>query len=322
MLDLPDAHEYDRAVTASDGIDRWCSSTDWVLPLTASMRAVDPTAIRTPSGWGLFDRMTDEEGRRILMGVDRVWGFACPVIGRPGVWAEIAREIEPHGYDVIVIGGLVEGGHSWHEALAAFDRTHLLHRAGGITRRRADLRDGLDAWLGRRSSRFRQRLRRLARDAAHGSLTIEEADAEDGTALLDRLVAIEQQSWKGPVGEGLASPDMAAFYRLVLERLGPARTRALVARLDGVDVGYIVGGIRDSTYRGLQLSATAAAREVGAGHLLQFSQIERLCAEGVDTYDLGMDMTYKERWSDDTLATTTIAAFPRSGETWVNAGGR
>ncbi|HUW03947.1 MAG TPA: GNAT family N-acetyltransferase [Acidimicrobiales bacterium] len=312
MLDFADADDYDRAVDAMVGIDRWCSSTDWVLPLTAAMRPQDPMLLTTDSGWGLFDRATDADGRRILSGVDRVWGFACPVIGEPRVWAEIAEAITDVEHHVFLVPGLVEASPTWQDALSGLDPTHVLHRAGGITRCRADLREGFERWFGRRSPRFRQTMRRLRRDALHAGLVIEPVDADRASTLLDRLISIEQRSWKGAEGDGLSSPDMAGFYRLVLSRLGPQRTRCLVARLDGADVGYIVGGVRGPTYRGLQLSATEDVRSLGVGHLLQLDQIERLCDEGIGTYDLGMDIPYKRRWSDETLETTTIAAFCRS----------
>ncbi len=312
MLELPDAQAYDDAVARIDGIDRWCSSTDWVLPLTASMRPDDPIAVRTASGWGLFDRTTASDGRRILMGVDRIWGFACPVIGEPGVWSEIAGFACDGGVDAVIIGGLVEGGNAWNSALAGFDATHRLHRLGGITRRRAHLGDGFDAWFAGRSPRFRQRMRSLRREADHAGLHFVTITSTEPSAVLDRLIAIERRSWKGADDDGLMGAEMAAFYRLVLARLGPDRTRCLVARLDGQDVGYIVGGVRDSTYRGLQLSSAEEVHSLGVGHLLQLAQIERLCDEGLTTYDLGMDMPYKTRWSDHTLETTTIAAFPRS----------
>lgn len=312
MLELPDTDAYDEAVARTEGIDRWCTSSDWVLPLTASMRANEPFLVRTDHGWGLFERSTDSSGRLLVLGVDRVWGFACPVVGPPQTWAEITVELADEGAEALLLPGLVEGSASWVAALTALSPTHDLHRAGGIVRRRARLGDGFDAWFGRRSARFRQRMRRIRRDAEAAGVQIERVDDGDGRTddVLDRLIAIEAASWKGAADDGLCADEMASFYRLVLGRLG-ARTRCLVARLDGRDVGYVVGGVRDRTYRGLQLSHTAAVDRLGIGHLLQLRQIELLCDEDVDVYDLGMDMTYKRRWADEALATTVVAALPR-----------
>jgi CelD/BcsL family acetyltransferase involved in cellulose biosynthesis len=74
--------------------------------------------------------------------------------------------------------------------------------------------------------------------------------------------------------------------------------RISVAQLDGADVGYILGGVRNGRYRGLQLSYVESAQHLSVSHLLQLSEIKQLCENGVDTYDMGMDMEYKRRWSD------------------------
>ena len=50
----------------------------------------------------------------------------------------------------------------------------------------------------------------------------------------------------------------------------------LVARLDDRDVGFILGGIRGATYRGLQLSHDTGAAHLALGHLLQLHQLRLL----------------------------------------------
>ena len=42
------------------------------------------------------------------------------------------------------------------------------------------------------------------------------------------------------------------------------------------------------------------------GGLMQVRQIEHLCAEGVVTYDLGIDLDYKHRWADEPRDTLTL----------------
>ena len=44
--------------------------------------------------------------------------------------------------------------------------------------------------------------------------------------------------------------------------------------------------------------------------MLQLRQIEALQAEGVERYDLGMDMPYKRRWADRARDTLTLAILP------------
>lgn len=174
-----------------------------------------------------------------------------------------------------------------------------------MTRRVADLRDGSQEWLARRGPHFRRNLRRAARRAADQGLEVELV--RGGPALVDRAVAVDRRSWKGATGSGLAEPAMARFYRALATRLGPAGLRAGFARLDGADVGYILGAVRGDTYRGFQLGHDRAADHLSVGNLLQWHQIIALADEGVARYDLGMDMPYKLAWADDALALTTRA---------------
>ena len=133
-------------------------------------------------------------------------------------------------------------------------------------------------------------------------------DKQDNAAeLVQRAVAVERSSWKGREGSGLAEPSFAAFYLDMAERLAPSgRLRAGFARLDGRDVGFILGAVRSADYRGLQLAYAAAAAPLSLGNLLQLGQLERLAAEGIERYDLGQDMPYKAAWSDEVFVTETV----------------
>ena len=67
---------------------------------------------------------------------------------------------------------------------------------------------------------------------------------------------------------GIARRTVADFYRRLLWRLAPCdQLRLMVAVLDGRDIGYVVGGIRGSTYRGLQMAYDRDHAHIGVGHL-------------------------------------------------------
>jgi CelD/BcsL family acetyltransferase involved in cellulose biosynthesis len=104
---------------------------------------------------------------------------------------------------------------------------------------------------------------------------------------------------------------MQVFYRALVARLG-ARTRMIFARKNGEDVGFILGGVRDGTFRGFQFSYDERLKDVSLGGLLQLEQIRDLAAEGITTYDMGMDLEYKRRWADQPMDTVTIAVVRRS----------
>lgn len=200
----------------------------------------------------------------------------------------------------------------------SFSRFGSVMGGPGIGRQVAMIADA-DQWWSRRTPRFRRNLTRATRDARAAGvhfIDLSNQATESGTPLIDRLVGIELRSWKGAgliddedsSPTGIAAPDMQNFYRRMTDRLSDkGRTRIVVATLDGVDVGYILGGIRNGRYRGLQLSFTTEVRRLSIGHLLQLEEIRHLAATGLaHTYDLGMDMDYKRAWADRVEQSITL----------------
>ncbi|MBT8240495.1 MAG: GNAT family N-acetyltransferase, partial [Acidimicrobiia bacterium] len=112
--------------------------------------------------------------------------------------------------------------------------------------------------------------------------------------------------WKGVEGDGITSPGMTVTYRTMIDRLGArGRLRAAIARRDHRDVGFVLGGVRAGIYRGLQMSYSESVARLGVGHFLQAHQMQQLDT-GIHTYDLGMDMEYKRRWSDEIRSTVVV----------------
>ena len=171
----------------------------------------------------------------------------------------------------------------------------------------ASLAGGFDAWEGRRTRSFRRNLRQALRRAEDGGVTIEIADTCAAANIIDRLHTVERRSWKGMDGSGIESPEMGALYASLVADL--AHTNALrcaFARLNGRDVGFILGGVFGDTYRGLQLSFTEDVRAFSIGNVLQAHETARLCVAGVDRYDLGMDIPYKRNWGEQVVRTRTL----------------
>ena len=83
----------------------------------------------------------------------------------------------------------------------------------------------------------------------------------------------------------------------------PARHRWLVDD----DVVARSAPDRELGGRGFQFSFDRRLRELSLGSLMQRAQIAALCDEGIETYDLGMDVRYKRRWADRARDTLTLA---------------
>jgi CelD/BcsL family acetyltransferase involved in cellulose biosynthesis len=305
--------EIEAALDLTCDIDRWCSGPDWVVPvhlgfapdsellLLTNRSAADP-------GYALLARYRLADDRTMIAGLEPLWGFASPVLAADpeGFSRRLAPALAATGrWDVLVLPGMPDPrGPSSYAAqvvrgLAPLGRVNV---GRGITRQVADLRDGYGAWLARRTSRFRRNLRQARHRAGQVGLEIVDAGDGDGDEpdVFDRLLAIEKLSWKGQDRSGITSPEMAATYRMMVDRLAARRRlRVSVARLGGRDVGYILGGVRARRYRGLQLSYATEASALSVGHLLQDHQIRALCeGDEADAYDLGMDLDYKRRWAD------------------------
>lgn len=302
------------AVDATDGIDPWCSGPDWFFSVSSGFAPNGKHLyLRSEAGHGyaVIGYYRDLNRNLLLAGVEPLWGFACPLFGQriDALAEEVGAELAGHRHwRSLLINGLPPPPHPTTMAVAAgLERLGPVSVGEGITRRVADLSGGFDAWLANRSPRFRRNLRQAERRAAQRGLDIIEVASSDGVgaastpdALFDRLLAIEHQSWKGGESSGMTSDEMAAMYRHMTARLQARdRLEVSVARLDGVDVGYILGGIRNRRYRGLQISYRSDHPDLSVGNLLQLHQIRRLCAGDLaHTYDMGMDFGYKQRWAD------------------------
>jgi hypothetical protein len=318
--------EFDHAIRRTDDIDHFCSSSAWTFSADRALMPPRPLfARRTDDGWAALARVEHEAGRWSLEPLEAAWCLASPLActGDAGRFTrDLAAELARHTPDdVLFLAGLVEPSALFRALVAALaSQYHLSIDVVPQTRRfRASLRGGVDGFLTRRSPTFRTRLRQASQRATRSGVSFEPVTAHDGegaAALYARLLALEARSWKGMEGEGLAVPQMRAFYAEMLPRL--ARTgaiRAHVGTLDGKDVAMIVGGVvatpEGLVYRGLQFSFDDAHRSLSLGNLAQLAQIASLADEGVVLYDLGSEVDYKRRWGELCLETVTLVAVPR-----------
>lgn len=299
--------DLERAVDQTPSIDRWCSGPDWVYSAAAAFSPMSKTVLleHPGAGFALLAKHTLDDGGLVLAGMEPLWGFASPVFGQDlaAVAESLSRWLQADpSWGRLVLPGLPEDGTLLRTLARPLSRIGELGVAEGITRQVIDLSDGHDAWLQSRRPSFRRNLRNASRRAADVGMTFCSLDESPGITageVFDRIHTIESKSWKGKDGDGITSPDMAAFYTRLIDRLlERGRLRMTVAQIDGRDVGYIIGGIRQGRYRGLQLSYVQEHRSLSISHLLQRHQVTELASSGVETYDMGMDMEYKQRWAN------------------------
>jgi Acetyltransferase (GNAT) domain len=310
------ASDWNRVVALTDpaSIDPWCTSSDWA---SSAQRAFNPLAeviseIDATCGFAFATAPEAVPQGGALVPLEPMWLFGAPVVGvDPVEAANRATELlATRSERSVYLGGYVENSPWWHALINAFGKTCQLFGGEERERCRASFEGGVDGYLSRRTRVFRRNLRQGERRAADAGVSFEVIDQQTPDATLARLHRIEQQSWKGLDGSGIEGPDMAALYAHLILRLHAKNAFRSCVAIDseGNDLGFIFGGVRSGTYRGLQLSFTESARALGVGNLLQWHEIQRLCEEDLHTYDIGMDMEYKRLWTEDLFTTRLLIA--------------
>ena len=308
------ADDFDREVAVTPDIDRFCSSSAWILAAAAAlMPPRAPASYRGAGGYFAAMRGVHPAGFPYIEPVELAWGLAAPLIGRdpvPLVEAVVAMLAARRDWQLTIVTGLTADGPQ-RRALEHALPPRWERRAGTPTVRHvASLDGGVDGFLSRRSRELRKSLRKSQRAAAAAGVTFESvrsAPAGAAPALYARIQAVEAMSWKARDGVGISTGPMRAFYEHMLPRLcARDQQRILFARAGDRDIGYILGAVFEGEYRGLQFSYADHSAALGIGGLLQYHQIVELCTEGVERYDLGTEMDYKRRWAEDVMETEML----------------
>ena len=307
---------YDAAVERTPSVDRFCSSSYWIVPAIETLFSDhDPWIRRTEdgSGWVPLARGHHEAIGHYLQPMEASWGLASPIVGDDpeavvGAFVDEVRRAnqlpDQAGWDMLFLSGVFEDSPLFEAIIRNFRRNYVVGVGPTMGRHIASLEGGFDAWLDNRSSKFRRNLRRARRQADQKGVSFEyHRVAGDDTAgwsdHLSRIRSLERLSWKGREGSGIATGPMYDFYRKMIPMLAEdGALRVSYVTLDGVDIAYCFGGILGDLYRGLQLSYHDDYGDLSPGNLAQWAMLKGLCDEGITTYDMGQSMDYKERWSD------------------------
>jgi len=307
------ADDFDREVALTPGIDRFCSASAWILSAAAAlMPPRAPFAFRGRNGYLAMMRGVHPAGFPYVEPVELAWGLAAPLIGQDA--AALVDEVVPvlasrRDWQLAIISGHTVSGPQRRALDATLPARWERRRGQPTIRHVASLDGGIDGFLSRRSRDLRKSLRKSERAARARGMTFESvrASEHDANALYDRIQAVEARSWKSQEGVGIHAGPMRAFYGQMMPRLCKLdQQRTIFARLDGQDVGYILGAVMGGEYRGLQFSYDDSLSELGVGGLMQLEQVRELCAEGVARYDLGTEMDYKRRWAEDIMETEML----------------
>ena len=262
----------------------------------------------------LFRRSVLDDGRIALLPFDAIWGFASPVVALD---TDLARSVHAiatalrneSDWTATLVTGIKPASDLEGALIANLSQIGRLALADERVRAVASLQGGIAGYMSRRPRTFERNLRQATRRAGN-SVTFECADRSEPASIISRLHGVEQHSWKGLESSGIESPEMSALYGSLVWRLSVlGALRVTFAVRGGRDVGFVLGGVLGTTYRGLQLSFVEEVRALSIGNLLQWNELVRLCDDGVERYDLGMDMEYKRVWAEERFVTRPIVVF-------------
>ena len=314
------APDYDRAVAADPKIDAFCSRSAWILSFFEAFRPSAKLHVAREGDAFVALAAVDEPGVGVVLEpLESMWGFASPLIGDESsalLERTLADTYANAAARPLLLTGIPAARVRLDAVIRALSSRFALRPLPATLRYQASLAGGFESWLARRAHAFRRNLRAARKRTHEAGLVFESArpsNAEEAAEIYARALAIERDSWKTATGNGVDRGPMREFYARMLPRLAErGKLRALFATRDGVDLGYLYGGIAGELFRGLQFSFRENTRPLGLGNVLQAEMLERLCAEGLTTYDLGSQSAYKRHWGEAGLVTVGLLARPRS----------
>ncbi len=314
QIDLAaNADDFDREIAQTPDIDRFCSSSAWILAAqSALMPPRAPFAFRGTHGYFAAARGVHPAGFPYIEPVELAWGLASPLAGADS--EALAQEVVAllsarRDWQLAILAGMTGDGPQRRALERAMPARWERRRGTPTLRHVASLEGGVDGFLSRRSRELRKSIRKSLRAASDAGVTFESVRSapSQAAALYDRIQAVEQHSWKSHESVGISQGPMRAFYGAMLPRLCElGQQRTMFARFEGRDVGYILGAVAGDEYRGLQFSYDDELSRFGLGGLLQYHQIVALAEEGIGRYDLGTEMDYKRRWAEEIMETEML----------------
>ena len=299
----------------SDDVDQFCSSSLWGLPAhQALMPQRELAVLESESGYVALARGTSDHYGAYLEPMECMWQFASPFARKDFKLAhEFAEALETQWRDwnVVILTGLSPETIFFRELVVELEKHFQLTLIGKTGRVLADISDGVSGFLGRRSRGFRRSLSRARRDCTQREIEFQvcanSGSPAECSGFYQRILDIELRSHKGLAGQGIEQPGMREFYEQMMPRLAQVGAlRLIFARHEGEDVGFIFGGVKGRTFRGLQMSYDQRCADLSLGNVLQFKMVELLSDEGLNVYDLGSDIEYKHRWGEERFGTISV----------------
>lgn len=282
-----------------------CASAWQLTAFACSRRAGAPIVLRQSGNSQIAFVLTSTPDSYQLGPLEAHWHFGSPFLGPDalGLLEAVVEELRPvlqTGNIPITLSGLNPTGSHAAEIKTAFPhrRTYVQDRQAA-----ASLVGGIEGWLARRSPGFRRNLSRAQRRAQSAGIWFERVNPtspEEADTLYERMLAIEGESWKGPLRQGLLA--VSTFYRMLLHAYAERNhARVVFAKHGTEDAGFCFGGASGGIYRGQQTSYRDDLSSLSLGTLMHFETTQWLAEDGVWLQHFGpiqRAMPYKSRFCE------------------------
>ncbi len=258
----------------------------------------------------------------LVVSTTRVLGCAVtmmtPLSERYGTHSDVlAGSLDDDAVRALV-RGLFGLGIPWDVfRLSSLLEHHALARDVGVVLQRPlswQLRDGhpsymlelpasLGAYLGQRSAKFRNHLRRVERKVESGgdAQVVEVQSPTEVGRGFEMLMDVERASWKHGHGTAISAvAHQADFYRdLCRGAAARGRLHLQFLLLAGRPVAYNLGYLRDGTYAYLKTSYRDSHRQAGVATYLRARLMETLIARDVRVVDFPAEpYEWERQWTD------------------------
>jgi hypothetical protein len=314
LQQLPD---FDAAVCNEPDISTVCSGSDWQIAALETLHTPRESAIfRRDDCWLVGCLGTLQPFSIAFQPHEISWAFGCPLLGpSPYESSSFLLDIldQQRHWQLAFLSGIPRHS-ALHRTLTQQLRAHYhIEIFEGAHCMQGEIDRDPEAYLSKRGKKFRANLRRSSRRAKEQGISFEWHNQDiDTEAIFQRIMDVEMRSWKYASGGSIFLTErFDRFYRNIAHRMAQnGRLRVLFATRDGNDLAYVFGGVMGHVYRGFQLSYDEEWASHSLGHLVQWELIQQLAQhDHIHTYDLGMAMEYKEKWSDNLLEIDNFVIF-------------
>jgi CelD/BcsL family acetyltransferase involved in cellulose biosynthesis len=181
-----------------------------------------------------------------------------------------------------------------------------------------DLSGGWDRYLAQRPRQFRKSVRSTQEKMKAKNLRIMR-ETDNGSALLERILALSARSWKGRAGTAVgvhaSANNLVRNYWAVF---GPRREMSLyLLEIDGEDAASVILLRQGSTSYGYVTDFDERYRALSPGRFMVTHAIQDCCKDGITRFDMLRRTHFLESFTDDSYAIKRVRLFPSRNYAYV-----